>query len=125
MPTDLNSTLYFIARLLLGGAFVVFGIRNIKALPRLTAAMETRGLPMARLAMMFGIGIQIVGGAMVATGLFAAWGAAALIFFVLVAAYLFHSPWDYPADERTPHINACIMNTGLAGAFLMVIATTV
>ena len=42
--------------------------------------------------------------------------------FVLLAAYLFHPFWEFPEGERTPHINACIMNTGLAGAFLMAFA---
>ena len=31
------STLFFLAHLLLGGAFVVFGIRNIKSIPGLAS----------------------------------------------------------------------------------------
>ena len=41
---------------------------------------------------------------MVATGVLAAWGAAALIAFVLLAAYLFHAFWEYPAAEQRPHV---------------------
>jgi putative oxidoreductase len=112
----------YLGRFLLGVAFVVFGLRNVSAIPRLTEAMEKKGVPQARALMTTGVGIQIVGGTMVATGLFAWLGALALCAFVLVAAYLFHAFWEFPTEERTPHINATIMNTGLAGAFLTVAA---
>jgi len=118
--------IYLLGRFLLGGAFVLFGVRNIRNLPGLTATMEKKGLlPQPRLWMMVGIGIQIVGGAMVALGILAPLGALALAAFVLFAAYLFHPFWEFPEAEQGPHINACIMNTGLAGAFLMIAATGV
>lgn len=114
---------FVLGRFLLGAAFVVFGVRNIKNIPRLTEAMEKKGLlPQPRYWMMVGVGIQIVGGAMVALGVLPGLGALALAAFVLLAAYLFHPFWEFPLEEQTPHINACIMNTGLAGAFLIVAA---
>ena len=124
MPTDLAATLIVIARLLLGGAFVVFGIRNIGNLPRFTAALTARGLPRPRLMMIAGIALQIAGGALTAIGPWSAVGAAGLIVFVLVAAWLFHNFWAYSGPERVPHLNAWIMNTSLVGAFLLVIATS-
>jgi len=125
MPADLSPLLFILARLLLGGAFVLFGLRNIGNLERLTGAMTAKGLPQARLLMMTGIAMQIVGGAMVATGVLAAWGAAILIVFLYVAVYLFHDFWRFAGPERKPHENAWIMNTALAGGFLLVIATNV
>jgi putative oxidoreductase len=120
---SLALILLYVGRFLLGAAFVVFGVRNLQNIPRLTEAMEKKGmLPQPRLWMMAGVGIQIVGGLMVALGLFAWLGALALAAFVLFAAYLFHPFWEFPRDEQTPHINACIMNTGRAGAFLLVMA---
>jgi putative oxidoreductase len=118
---SLGLIVYSLGRFLLGAAFVVFGVRNIKNIPRLTETMEKKGLlPQPRIWMLVGVGIQIVGGAMVALGVLAWLGALALAAFLLLAAYLFHPFWEYPPEEQTPHINACIMNTGLAGAFLMI-----
>lgn len=115
--------LIYLGRFLLGAAFVVFGIRNIANLPGLTAAMTQKGLlPQPRQWMIAGVGIQIIGGLMVASGIFAWLGALALAVFVLAAAYLFHPFWEFKGAERNPHINACIMNTGLCGAFLIVMA---
>jgi putative oxidoreductase len=119
----IGLALLLIGRFIFGAAFVVFGVRNIRAIPRLTEAMESKGLlPQPRLWMIAGVGIQIVGGLMIASGILAWLGALFLFAFVLLAAYLFHPFWEHPEAERTPHINACIMNTGLAGAFLMVFA---
>lgn len=119
-----SLVIYTLGRFLLGAAFVVFGIRNIKNIPRLTEAMEKKGLlPQPRTWILVGVGIQIVGGAMVALGILAWLGALALGAFLLLAAYLFHPFWEYPAEEQTVHINAWIMNTGLTGAFLMIAAT--
>jgi putative oxidoreductase len=115
--------LLYVGRFLLGAAFVVFGIRNLRAIPRLTEAMEKKALlPLPGAWMVLGVGIQIVGGLMVATGVLAWLGALALAAFVILAAYLFHAFWEYPPQERAPHVSACIMNTGLCGAFLMVSA---
>lgn len=117
----MGLTIYFVGRFILGAAFVIFGIRNLSGIDRLTDIQVKRGqLPQPRLWIMAGVGIQIIGGAMVALGLLAWLGALALVAFLLLAAYLFHAPWEYPAGERTPHINAWIMNAGLSGAFLMV-----
>lgn len=124
MPTDLAATLVLLGRVIFGGAFVVLGIRNIGAIARLAGIQEKRGFPQPRLLIMVGIAIQIVGGAMVATGILAPLGAAALIAFLLLAAYLFHAPWEYPAAERGPHVYAWIMNIGLSGAFLLIIGLT-
>jgi putative oxidoreductase len=115
--------LIYLGRFLLGGAFVVFGLRNIKNIPRLTETMEKKGLlPQPRYWMMAGVGIQIVGGAMVALNFLPWLGALALIAFLMLAAYLFHAFWEFPKEEQTPHINAWIMNTGLSGAFLTIFA---
>jgi putative oxidoreductase len=119
---SLALALLYLGRFLLGAAFVAFGLRNLSAIPRLTEAMEKKGLPQAKTLMTIGVGIQIVGGVMVALGLFAALGALALAVFVIVAAYLFHPFWEHQDAARTPHLTAWIMNVGLCGAFLMVVA---
>jgi putative oxidoreductase len=118
-----SATIFLIGRILLGGAFIVFGIRNLKNVERLSGVIAKKGIPQPRAWIYVGIGIQLVGGLAVATGILAAWGAAALIAFLYLAVYWFHDFWRFPAAERYPHITAWVMNTALAGAFLMVIAT--
>lgn len=117
----MSATILLIGRVLLGLAFVVFGVRNLRNIDRLSGVLAGKAIPQARVWILVGIGIQIVGGLAVATGILAAWGAAALIAFLYLAVFWFHDFWRLPAAERYPHVTAWIMNTALAGAFLMVI----
>jgi putative oxidoreductase len=122
LTIDPATYLVVLARLLLGGAFLVFGIRNIWNIAGLTAGLRARGLPLPRLAAIIGVAMQIVGGALVAFGPFGAIGGGLLILFLFLATVLFHNFWDYSGPDRVTHLNATIMNLGLAGAFLQPIA---
>ncbi|MGV3490357.1 MAG: DoxX family protein [Devosia sp.] len=122
MPTDLSSTLYAIARLLLGGAFVVFAIRHVfHNIPRLTGIIEGK-VPMARQVVLFGIALQFVGGLLSAIGPWQAAGGLLMIVFLVLATVLFHPMWKYAGAERAPHTVATLMNTALCGAFLLLVA---
>ena len=116
-----------IGRILLGLAFLVFGIRNLKNVDRLTGVLEKKHIPMAQTWIYVGIAIQIVGGLAVASGfpVIAALGAAALIAFLYLAVFWFHDYWSFPEAERYPHITAWIMNTALAGGMLMVVGLSI
>lgn len=117
--------LYLIARVLMGAAFLFAGLRNAAQIPALTEAMVKRGIPQPRNAMLIGVALQIVSGALLMIGLWPALGAAGLIVFVVLATVLFHNFWDYSGAERGPHLGAATVNTSLVGAFLMVIATSI
>ncbi|MBL8593130.1 MAG: hypothetical protein ABS35_03605 [Kaistia sp. SCN 65-12] len=120
------STLFFLAHLLLGGAFVVFGIRNIKAIPGLASFLAGRKVTQPETAAKFGVALQIVGGALVVLAPFVPFagvlGGLALILFLVLATALFHPFWEFSGEEQKPHVQSFIMNSGLTGAFLLVIA---
>ena len=120
------STLFFLAHLLLGGAFVVFGIRNIKNIPGLASFLAGKKVAQPETAAKFGVALQIVGGALTMLAPFVPFagllGGLALIVFLVLATVLFHPFWEFSGDEQKPHVQSFIMNTGLSGAFLLVIA---
>ncbi len=126
-------TLIAIARLLLGGAFVAFAVRNYMVnIDRLTGLLETSRLlkkyPTLKLPttprniVLFGIAMQLAGGLLTAVGLFPMLGGLLMIVFLIIATVLFHPAWLYSAEERAPHTVAVLMNTSLVGAFLMSLA---
>jgi putative oxidoreductase len=123
MRTDFMTAVFVLGRLLLGAHFFISGIRNFLSLAVWIPRMEGRGVPQPKLALMLAFAVQIVGGALVATGLWPAVGAAALIAFIIVATIVWHNFWDYTGEERRVHINFNLTNMALIGAFLMVIAT--
>ena len=57
MTTDPATLITLLARLLLGGSFLLFGIRNIWNIDGLTAALTTRGMMLPRLSAMIGVGL--------------------------------------------------------------------
>ena len=122
MPTDLQTTLVFVARLLMGGAFLIAGLRNIGAIAPLAGFIGSRGLPFPRLMAMAGVALEIIGGALVAIGPFALYGGLGLVAFCVLATLIFHNFWDHQGAERVNHLNAVITNSALAGGFLLVAA---
>ena len=123
MATDFTSTLILLARLLIGGAFVFAGLRNLTNVPVLTGLMAARGVPQARAALLAGIALQVVCGALVVVGLWTAIAAIGLIVFLVVATWMFDNFWDHEGLERGTRINGFVANVALLGGFLLVIAT--
>ncbi|RWC46662.1 MAG: DoxX family protein [Mesorhizobium sp.] len=125
MPADLPSTLLFLGRLLLGGAFVFAGLRNIQNEAFLTGLMAARGMPQARLSLWLGIVLQIAAGLLVIAGLWTAFAATVLLLFLIVATPMFHNFWDHQGPERASRINGFVGNVALSGDFLTLIAQSV
>ncbi|TPL87467.1 DoxX family protein [Mesorhizobium sp. B2-3-14] len=122
MPVDLPSTLLFLGRLLLGGAFVFAGLRNIQNADFLTRLVAARGVPQAGLALWAGIVLQIIAGVLVMVGLWTAIACVVLVLFLIVATPMFHNFWDHQGPERASRINGFVGNVALSGGFLSLIA---
>lgn len=122
MPTDI---VVLIARILMGAPFVIAGIRNFRNLDRLVGLMAGRKVPNARIVTIVGVTVQLVSAALIVVGVFIPWAALGLAVFLAAATLIVHPYWTFPKDEQFPHINACIVNTSLVGAFLMLFAMTV
>ena len=122
MPVDLPLTLLFIGRLLLGGAFVLAGLRNVQNETFVTGLMAARGVPQAKLALWVGIVLQTIAGALVMAGVWTAIASAVLVLFLIVATPMFHNFWDHQGPDRASRINGFVGNVALAGGFLTLIA---
>lgn len=121
MPID-SSTLFFLGRLLLGGAFVFAGLRNIANRATLAGLMSARGVPQARLALYLGIAWQVVSGMLLIVGPWTAIAGVALILFLIVATPMFNNFWDHQGIDRANRINGFVANIALAGGFLLAMA---
>lgn len=122
MPADSLSWIAIVSHLLLGGAFVFAGLRNLANIPVLTSTLAGRGVPLPRAALLAGIALQVVCGGFVMVGFWTSAAAAGLVLFLAIATYLFHNFWDYQGLERGNRINGMVSNTALVGAFLLVMA---
>lgn len=123
MLADFSVGIAFVGRLLLGGAFVFAGIRNILNAPLLAQLMAARGVPLAQTMLWLGIVLQIMAGALLIAGIWTGFAAAILTLFLLAATPMFHNFWNHQGAERAAKINGAVGNVALIGGFLAVIAS--
>jgi putative oxidoreductase len=109
-------------KILLGGMFVVAGLRHLMIVPVLTLAVAARGVPFPRAALLAGTGFQIVAGLALVLGFFVTWASLGLILFTIVASGLLVNFWDKEGEERIALANAFQTNIGLIGGLLLAAA---
>ena len=109
-------------KILLGGVFVVAGLRHLMIVPVLATAVAARGVPFPRAAVLAGTGFQIVAGLALVLGFFVTWASLGLILFTIVASFLLVNFWDKEGEERIALSNAFQTNIGLIGGLLLAAA---
>jgi putative oxidoreductase len=120
VTAETQNLLWIAGRTLLGGLFVVGGIRHCFHFPPLAEFMASRGVPAARLVLAAGTVLQICAGVAVIVGLQLPWAVAALIAFTLVASVIFLNYWSMQGAERVNAVNALWSNVGIIGGLLIV-----
>jgi putative oxidoreductase len=109
------------ARIVVGGAFLLIGLRNIPRHGIISSAFAK--FPAPKLLTAAGIAMQIGFGALMASGFYPAVAAAGLLVFTIAATLMAHSFWTYPEAERGMQINAFLGNAIMAGGLLALLAT--
>ena len=108
---------------LVGAFFVGFGIANARSASAIIASLATRGLPVPQLLFWAGVVNQSIAGLLLVIGYQAAWAAAALIPFSLIAPIIFHHFWSMQGEAR--FLNRIIFicdYTCVTGALLLIAA---
>jgi len=122
MDASLSATLALVGQVLLGGFFIVAGVRNVMNWTNVSAFMATGPLPYPQAVGVIGIAMQFVGGLSVTFGVLPVIGSVILIAFLILASVLFHPFWQYAGEERAKHLYPCLANAAIAGGLLMVMA---
>jgi putative oxidoreductase len=118
----LTATLIIVGRFLLGLMFIIAGTRNFLHLSERAAQKTNYGFPLPAGLVAIGFAAQLLGGLSVALGLWPAWGALALIAFIIPATAFYHNLFMFTGKDRDPHLYFVTVNAALCGAFLLVIA---
>lgn len=121
----MNALLTQIARLLLASIFVISGVRKAMAFGAVSGMMASKGFPIADVALVLTIILEIVGGILLVVNWHAKYAAWALAAFTLAAGTLFHAfwhKWGAPPPEFNNELNHFLKNVAIIGGLLMIAA---
>jgi len=122
MQAETQAILLFIGRLLLGGLFVVGGIRHLFDLLAITQAIAARRIPAAKLALLSGTAFQIVAGLALIFDFYPTWAALGLVAFTVAASVLLLNFWSMEGPARDNAVNAWPSNLAIIGGLLVTAA---
>ena len=122
MNVEAIELIAVIGRLLLGGLFVVGGVHHFFIAPMIADAIGSRGIPFPKQVLWAGTIFQLIAGACLMVGFYAAYAAAGLIGFTLAASVMMLNFWDMQGQDRTNAINGWLSNLAVIGGLLIAIA---
>lgn len=114
------GTLVLVGRLLIGGAFLVSGMRLLKYLSMVGGLLAAKGVPYPRFIAGAGGVFEIVMGLAAISGIWFPIVAVSLAVFIVAATVMAHDFWNEEGIQRFADINAVIANTIIVGALLAV-----
>ena len=107
-----------VGRLLIGGAFLVSGIRLLKYLPMVSGLLAAKGVPYPRFVAAAGGVFEVVMGLVAMSGVWFPVVAITLAVFIVAATVMAHDFWNEEGMQRFADINAVMANTIIVGALL-------
>jgi putative oxidoreductase len=111
-----------IGRILLALIFVLSGISKLGATATTVAHMADHGIPYANLLVWGAIALELGGGIMLIVGLLARLVGAALFFYLLALAVIFHAYWTMTGAQAHAQHADFFQHVAMMGGMLFVVA---
>lgn len=119
-------TLEIIGRVVIGGFFLIAGVRHFLHLKqRVTAVKTSYGWLLPAPMMVAGFAAQALAGLALIVGYWILPAVVTLIAFLVVATPLYHNMFMYSGPERDRHFYMILVNFSLAAALLLVAADAI
>ncbi|UUO07619.1 DoxX family protein [Blastopirellula sp. J2-11] len=110
-------------RVMLATIFVLSAVGNkVPNFEGVAGYMASVGVPAPHVMLAGAILFLIVGGATVAAGYYARFGAGLLLVFLVLATYYFHDFWNLEGEEAQMQMIQFMKNLSMAGAMVFLIA---
>lgn len=109
-------------RILLALIFILSGYGKIGSFSQTAAYMASKGLPMPELLLVITIVIELLGGLMIAAGVYARIAAFVIFLWLLPTTFVFHAFWDVEPGQMQNQFNHFMKNVSIMGAMLLVSA---
>ena len=92
---DIHIPFYLAGRVMLGGFFIISGIRHFQNLEMMAGFTGSRGVPSPKLAVIVSGLMIILGGISILLGVRPHWGIALVSAFLLPVTFLMHQYWKH------------------------------
>jgi len=117
-----QALLWSLGRLLLGGLFIVAGIRHFFVFGGVAQVIAGRGVPLPRLVLFFGSVFELLAGSLLVLGIFVAYAASGLAIFTLAASFMLLNFWSLEGSAREAAVNTWLSNIAIIGGLLIAAA---
>ncbi len=118
VATDAGNFLLLLARLLIGGVFLATGVMKLTDISQFAGYLATMGLPAPQAMALLAALVEFIGGLAIVLGLQLRLAALVLIAFTIVATFMAHAFWTYPAAEWQNQYNHFIKNVMVVGGLI-------
>lgn len=122
MNTPLQNGLTLLGRLALAALFLPAGLSKISGFEGTVGYINSAGLPLASVAAVIAILVEVGGGLALITGLFTRLAALVLAGFTAIASVTFHAYWAVPAEQAFMQQLMFYKNVGIVGGLLVLAA---
>ena len=111
-----------VGRILLAFLFLKSGWGKIGGFEQTAAMMASKGIPLANIALIVTILIELGAGALLVIGYKARWAALAIALWLIPVTFMFQAYCSVPADQVMNQTNHFFKNVAVFGGMLMVFA---
>ena len=122
MNTPLQNGLTLLGRLALAALFLPAGLSKISGFEGTVGYINSAGLPLASVAAVIAILVEVGGGIALITGLFTRLAALVLAGFTAIASVTFHAYWAVPAEQAFMQQLMFYKNVGIVGGLFVLAA---
>jgi putative oxidoreductase len=119
----MESTIFIIGRILLGGFFINSGINHFRGITMMSGYAQMKGVPLPKASVAFSGALLVIGGLSVLFGIYPTVGVVALALFLIPTTYMMHAFWKVqdPMAKMGEKVNFT-KNVALLGAALTLLA---
>src|SRR5262245_52834388 len=115
-----QGTTLLVGRALMSAVFLVAGVRKIMIWGPQVAYFTKLGFPAPEFFTVLAIVIEIGAGLALLTGWQTKWAAWLLALFVLIATFMAHRFWEFPAEAQPNQMNHFLKNMAIIGGLAFV-----
>jgi len=108
-----------LGRMLLSAIFILSGLGKLPHFHEVAGMMAGKGIPLATVALVITLFIEIGGGLLVLTGYKTRYAALVIALWLIPVTLVFHHFWGIPADHQQEQMINFLKNVAITGGLLV------